>query len=61
MGIAAIILGILGLKAANRNPAAKGKVHAIVGLVLGSIFTLVWLGVLVLWIVLIMRAPMRVR
>ena len=42
LGIAAVIFGILGLKAAAKNPQAKGKVHAIVGIVLGGIFGLIY-------------------
>jgi hypothetical protein len=43
MGVVAIFLGIKGLKAANANPQAKGKVHAIVGIVCGAIFGLGWI------------------
>lgn len=43
LGIAAVILGIIGLRKAARFPEAKGKVHAIVGIVCGGIFGLVWL------------------
>jgi hypothetical protein len=35
LGIASIILGIMGLKARNRNPIIKGSVHAWIGIVLG--------------------------
>lgn len=34
-GIAAIIFGIMGIKYANENVEAKGKIHAWVGIVLG--------------------------
>jgi hypothetical protein len=50
MGIAAIVLGMRGLKVAKQNPQAKGTAHAIVGIVCGSVFGLIWLlaGVLIL-------------
>jgi hypothetical protein len=37
LGIAAFILGILGLKAANTHPNAHGKVHAWIGIILGGL------------------------
>ncbi len=37
LGIAAIVCGVLGLKKRKREPHVKGSVHAIVGIVLGSI------------------------
>ena len=36
LGPAALILGILGIRASNANPKAHGMVHAIVGIVLGA-------------------------
>jgi len=36
-GIAAFVLGILGLKAANAHPDAHGKVHAWIGIILGGL------------------------
>jgi hypothetical protein len=51
LGIAALILGIKGLKVANAHPEAKGKVHAIVGIVCGSIFGAIWCFAIVLAIV----------
>lgn len=50
LGIAAVILGVRGLHYANRNPQAKGKAHAIVGIVCGSVFGLAYLivGVFIL-------------
>ena len=44
LGIAAFILGILGLKARRENPAIKGSVHAGIGIGCGCLFTLVWGG-----------------
>lgn len=40
LGIPAIVLGILGIKKANRFPAARGKAHAWTGIILGAITTL---------------------
>ena len=44
LGIPAIVLGVLGISAANQNPEVQGKGHAIAGLVLGIITTVIWLG-----------------
>ena len=35
LAIAAIVLGIVGLRAASQNPQAHGRAHAWVGIVLG--------------------------
>lgn len=51
LGIAGFILGIMGLKEANRNPAVKGKAHAWVAIVVGGFFGFGYL-VLVAWAVL---------
>ena len=45
-GIAAVILGIIGLMKRAAKPAIKGSVHAWIGIILGS-------GTTVLWIVLV--------
>ncbi len=45
LGIPALILGIRGLHHAALHPEAKGKVHAWVGIILGSLTTLVTLGI----------------
>ncbi len=42
LGIAAVILGILGLKFAGTNPTARGKVHAWVGIILGGLCALAY-------------------
>lgn len=47
LGIAAIVLGKLGLDKRKENPAIKGKAHAWVGLGCGSLFVLIWGGLLV--------------
>lgn len=56
MGIAAVILGIRGLIAAKRNPAARGAVHAWVGIICGGIFGLAWLLVDALAVVSLIAA-----
>lgn len=48
LGIPALIFGIMGLKYANRVPQARGKVHAWIGIILGSVMTLAFLAVLVM-------------
>jgi len=47
LGIAAFILGVLGLKFLKTHPAAHGKVHAWIGIVLGGLCTLANIGGLV--------------
>lgn len=49
-GIAAFVLGIMGLSARRKNPAIKGSVHAAIGIGCGGFFALLWLiaiGVLI--------------
>lgn len=38
LGIAGLVLGLQGLKAAKENPAIKGKTHAWVAIIVGSLF-----------------------
>jgi hypothetical protein len=42
LGIAAFILGILGLKARQKNPVIKGSIHAGIGIGCGCLFSLLW-------------------
>lgn len=49
-GIAAVVLGIQGLRAKRRNPIVKGSVHAGIGIGCGLVFTLFWTAVLVMLI-----------
>lgn len=46
LGVPALILGIMGLKYADQHPEARGKVHAWVGIILGSLMTLISLAVI---------------
>lgn len=48
LGIAAFVLGILGLKDRKKNPVIKGSVHAGIGIGCGCFFSLVWTVVLVI-------------
>ena len=45
LGIPALILGIKGLKISKERPESKGAAHAWTGVILGSLTTLVSLGV----------------
>ena len=44
LGPLAIVLGAKGMNYANKNPAAKGKAHAIVAIVLGVFGSLISFG-----------------
>jgi hypothetical protein len=50
LGVAAFILGILGLRARKRNPLVKGSVHAWIGIGCGGLFALFW-GLLGLFLI----------
>lgn len=51
LGIAAIILGFFGLKKHRLNPSAKGKAHAWVAIICGSISVLLWGGLLLFGVI----------
>ena len=51
LGIAAFVLGIMGLRDRNRNPVIKGSIHAGIGIGCGLLFTLVWGGLILLMLV----------
>lgn len=60
LGIPAIILGVVGLKKSRKYPTAKGGAHAWVGIILGSLTSLVWIGLIVTFVVAaVMNAPRR--
>jgi len=48
LAIPALILGIKGLSFYNQHPEAKGKAHALVGIIMGGLFTLVWGGLVLM-------------
>ena len=50
IGIAAFVLGIMGLRDRKRNPAIKGSIHAGIGIGCGLLFTLVWGTVVLLFL-----------
>ena len=56
IGIAAFVLGIMGLKARKKDPAIKGSVHAAIGIGCGGFFTVLWTLVVVLIIFAFMNA-----
>lgn len=43
LGIAALILGIGGLRHVKLHPEARGKVHAWVGVIMGALFSPLWI------------------
>jgi len=43
LGLAACVLGILGLRFSRQNPTAGGKIHAWVGILLGGVCGFGWL------------------
>lgn len=45
IGVAGVILGVMGLRYANQHPTARGKAHAWIGIVAGGLFGLLWLVV----------------
>ena len=51
LAIPALVLGIMGLRDRNRNPAIKGSVHAGIGIGCGAFFMLLWGAVLVFIII----------
>ena len=46
LAVPALVLGIVGLRAYSNNPLVKGRVHAWVAIIAGSIFTILWGGLL---------------
>jgi hypothetical protein len=52
-GIAAVIIGYLGMKNANNDPVNYGgKTMAIVGMILGGLFLLIGIVYYILWLVI---------
>ncbi len=52
MGIAAVVLGVMGLKKLRAEPRVKGKTHAYVGIGCGGLGALAWIGLLLLIFIL---------
>ena len=59
IGIAAFVLGIMGLRDRKRNPAIKGSIHAGIGIGCGLLFTLVWGGLILMMIVVFLTSAIR--
>ncbi|MCK5806489.1 MAG: hypothetical protein KAI66_26905 [Lentisphaeria bacterium] len=51
MGVAAVILGIMGLKDRKAHPQIKGSVHAGIGIGCGGLMVIVWTAVIILVII----------
>ncbi|QDT14647.1 zinc finger Ran-binding domain-containing protein [Alienimonas californiensis] len=51
LGIAAFVLGIMGLKRRRENPKVKGSAHAWIGIGCGGFFALLWGAVVVMIVV----------
>ena len=56
LGIAAFVLGILGLRDRRRNPVIKGSVHAGIGIGCGGLFALLWGAIIVIGIVALIQS-----
>ncbi len=61
LGLPAVLLGILGISAANRNPEIQGKGHAITGLALGLLTSILWLGLITLVVLDVRRSAQMLR
>jgi hypothetical protein len=48
LGLAALVLGIFGLRKAKENPEIKGTVHAWIGIILGGVCGFAWLAILII-------------
>jgi hypothetical protein len=51
LAIGAVVFGIVGLKVAAKQPTARGKVHAWVGIVLGTLILLAYAVFLLLGVI----------
>ena len=51
LAIPALVLGIMGLRDRNRNPAIKGSIHAGIGIGCGAFFMLLWGAAIVMIII----------
>jgi hypothetical protein len=57
LGIAAVFLGLKGLKAVKQNPGLPGKVHGYVAVILGGLMGLANLGLLIAFLVALSNRP----
>lgn len=51
LGLAGVILGIKGLRHRAQHPETHGLIHALIGIVMGGIFTVVW-GLMIIGIII---------
>lgn len=51
LGLAAIVLGVIGLQKVKRNPEIHGTVHAWIGIVMGFLFGGLWTVLTVIMII----------
>jgi hypothetical protein len=56
IGLAGLVLGILGLKHARLHPQSKGRVHAWIGIIAGGLFGILWTVLTIMAIVASMAA-----
>jgi len=50
IGVAALVLGIMGLRDRDRNPIIKGSIHAGIGIGCGGFFAVFWTLIFILMI-----------
>jgi len=50
IGVAALVLGIMGLRDRARNPIIKGSIHAGIGIGCGGFFAVFWTLIFILMI-----------
>ncbi len=55
LGIAALVLGLKGLKKVKENPELKGKAHALVGIIVGGFFGLIWTISTIIWLIMLLK------
>ena len=56
MAIAAVVYGVRGLRLAKENPVARGRVHAWIGIIGGSLFTVLGVPMQILSIIALIAA-----
>jgi len=59
LGIAAVILGIKGLRYRTEHPEAKGSVHAWIGIILGGLMAFIYTAIVIVNIVIVIMAETR--
>jgi hypothetical protein len=59
LGIAALALGVGGLRRRKEEPEVGGSVHAWIGIIAGGLFGFIWLAVIVLFVIMTAKARNR--